>query len=406
MNTHSTPRQRALVVGLGISGIASALRLHQAGWEVTVLEKAGERRRGGYFIGVFGTGLAAAERMGIELPNRVSDELTTYNVDRAGRRTRAMNFTDAVPGRVRPVTRGDIEDAAFDALPAEVAIRFSSVPAALRQVDGGVEADIEDLASAEVTTERFDLVVGADGLRSTVRRLVFGSDEGRLHRLGYVLAACALPDAVPGYRGTDGLVLSEEGRSAWVFPFADRPPTLLFNYRPDDIDAEFTRPPVDSLRAAFGPEPTGETLGWLLDRFEQAPDHLFDTPEQVRLDRWHEGRVVLVGDAAWCLTLYSGMGAATGLAGADLLGTLLERHPGDVPGALREWEARLRPFIEYHQGTGMDMRRIFVSADRTEHRTRKAMNLMIGTTPGRTVFKTLQHRSKAARLKTVDIARV
>ncbi|MEU5870672.1 FAD-dependent monooxygenase [Glycomyces sp. NPDC047369] len=404
MNANLAPRQRALVVGLGISGIASAVRLHQAGWDVQILERAPERRRGGYFIGVFGTGLAAAERMGIELPNRMSDALATYNVDRSGRRTRAMNFTDAVPGRVRPVMRGDIEDAAYKALSADVAIRYSSAPAAIRQDPGGVEVDIENRADGTASTERFDLLVGADGLRSTVRRTVFGPDEDCLHRLGYMLAAFALPGAVPGFRQTDGLVMAEQGRSAWVFPFADRPPTVLFNYASGDIDAEFTRSPIESLRAAFGPEPTGATLGWLLDRFEDAPDHLFDTPEQVRLDRWHVGRVVLVGDAAWCPTLYSGMGAATGLAGPDLLGTMLERHPGDIAAALGAWEAKLRPFIEYQQTTGMDMRKIFVPADPSEYRIRRLMNRMTGTAPGRRLFQTFQHRSKAAKSKTLDIA--
>ncbi|MFE1589282.1 hypothetical protein [Streptomyces sp. NPDC059402] len=44
------------------------------------------------------------------------------------------------------------------------------------------------------------------------------------------------------------------------------------------------------------------------------------------MDTWHTDRVVLLGDAAWCLTLYSGMGASTAMAGADLLGTLLQRN--------------------------------------------------------------------------------
>ncbi|HEY3561905.1 MAG TPA: FAD-dependent monooxygenase [Kribbella sp.] len=404
MNLNATPHKRALVVGLGVAGIASALRLHQAGWDVVVLEKAAERRRGGYFIGLFGTGITAAERLGIALPDRNSPDIASYNVDRAGHRRRGLTFTDAVPGLARPVVRGDIEDAAFDALPPDVDIRYSTVPAALRQDDRGVDVDCENLATASVTTERFDLVVGADGLRSTVRRMAFGPDTGRIHRLGYILAACSLPGAVPGYREQDGLVMSELGRSAWVFPFADRPPTVLFNYRADDVDAEFSRPAIGSLRAAFGPQPTGMTLGWLLDQFEQAPDHLFDSAEQVRLGTWHQGRVVLVGDAAWCLTLYSGMGASTGLAGADMLGTMLERYDSDVPQALRAWEERLRPFIEYHQGTGMTMRALFVPADQREFRIRTVMNRVTGTRLGRQVLSKRQHSSKAAQMKTVDLA--
>jgi len=87
MDKNTTSRQRALVVGLGISGTASALRLHRAGWDVVVLEKAPERRRGGYFIALFGTGVAAAERLGIAdaVPNRVAPEAVSYEVDRTGR---------------------------------------------------------------------------------------------------------------------------------------------------------------------------------------------------------------------------------------------------------------------------------------------------------------------------------
>lgn len=96
MKTNTTPRQRALVVGLGVSGTASALRLHKAGWDVVVLEKAAERRRGGYFLTLFGTGITAAERLGIEVPNRFSTDIAYYNVDRAGRRRRGMGFAEAV----------------------------------------------------------------------------------------------------------------------------------------------------------------------------------------------------------------------------------------------------------------------------------------------------------------------
>lgn len=95
-----TKRQRALVVGLGISGTASALRLHRAGWDVVVLEKAHERRRGGYFIALFGTGLAAAERLGIAdaVPNRVAPEAVSYEVDRTDRRRRGLSYADVFGG--------------------------------------------------------------------------------------------------------------------------------------------------------------------------------------------------------------------------------------------------------------------------------------------------------------------
>ena len=400
---NTTSRQRALVVGLGIAGIASAVRLHRAGWDVVVLEKAPERRRGGYFIALFGTGLAAAERLGVAdaVPDRVAADSVNYDVDRTGRRRRGVSYSDVFGGS-RLVLRGDIEDAAFTALPDQVEIRYSTVPIALNQDLDGVDVEIRDLTTQTTTVERFDLVVGADGLRSTVRRLAFEPDQSPIRRLNYMIAVHALPEPVPGYRPQDGLIMAEAGRSVWVFSFADRPPSVLFSYRTDDVDAEFTRPAIESLRVAYGPEPTGSTLGWLLEQFEKAPDHLFDSAEQVHLDHWHRGRVVLVGDAAWCLTVYSAMGASTGLAGADLLGTMLERHPHDVPRALQDWEDQLRPFIDHHLGSGVTMRGFFTPGNRAELLLRSVM-LRAARLPiaGWLFAKMMASR---ARMKSVDIA--
>src|SRR5688572_11530943 len=405
MDKNTTSRQRALVVGLGISGTTSALRLHRAGWDVVVLEKAAERRRGGYFVALFGTGIAAAERLGIAdaVPDRADPDGVTYDIDRTGRRRPGLGYGN-LPGQNRLVVRGDIEDAAFTALPDEVEIRYSTVPVAVDQYLDGVHVEIRDLTMETTTVERFDLVVGADGLRSTVRRLAFEPEQSPIRRLNYMIAAYSLPEAVPGYRLQDGLIMAEEGRSAWVFPFADRPPTVLLSYRTDDLDAEFTRPAIDSLRAAYGPEPTGSTLGWLLDQFEKAPDHLFDSAEQVHLDHWHRGRVVLVGDAAWCLTVYSAMGASTGLAGADLLGTMLDRHPDDVPQALKDWEEHLRPFIDHHLGSGVSMRQFFTPANRTEQLIR-SVTTRLSRLPiaGKLLAKT-KIDSADARMKDLDIA--
>jgi len=405
MDKNTASRQRALVVGLGISGITSALRLHRAGWDVVVLEKAPERRRGGYFLALFGTGLAAAERLGFAdaVSNRVAPESVSYDVDRTGRRRRGVGYADVFPGS-RLTVRGDIEDAAFTALPDEVEIRYSTVPVALDQYLDGVDVEIRDLTTETTTVERFDLVVGADGLRSTVRRLAFEPEPSPIRRLNYMIAVYSLPEPVPGYRPQDGLIMAEAGRSVWVFSFADRPPSVLFSYRTDDVDAEFTRPAIDSLRAAYGPEPTGSTLGWLLDQFEKAPDHLFDSAEQVHLDHWHRGRVVLVGDAAWCLTVYSGMGASTGLAGADLLGTMLERHPHDVPRALQDWEDHLRPFVDHHLGSGVSMRSFFTPGNRAELLLRSAM-IRLARLPiaGRLLAK-MRTNSAGVRMKSLDIA--
>ncbi|WP_433182718.1 FAD-dependent monooxygenase [Actinoallomurus sp. CA-150999] len=372
-----TARQgRALVVGLGIAGIATALRLRQVGWEPVLVERAAARRSSGYFIMLFGAGVASARRLGVldAIGDRNHPELVGYEVNRAGRRTPGMNPAD-LPGvvtRPRQLLRGDVERGLFSALPDDVEIRYSTVPTRITQDDSAAEVTLHDTASGATVTERFDLVVGADGMRSTVRSLVFGPQE-YLHPLNYMIGATALDAPIEGFGLHDGLILAEPGRSAWTFPFADHPPSLLFSYSTDDIDAEFARPPIESIRAAFGPQPAGPLLENLFTRFEQAPESLYDAVHQVKMPSWHRGRVVLVGDAAWCVTLYAGMGASSGIAGGELLGTMLQRHPGDLPGALRAWEARMRPFIDTEQDSALIMRRLFTPRDRKEQIVRTAM---------------------------------
>jgi 2-polyprenyl-6-methoxyphenol hydroxylase-like FAD-dependent oxidoreductase len=75
----------------------------------------------------------------------------------------------------------------------------------------------------------------------------------------------------------------------------------------------------------------------------------FDSVSQIVTDRWSHGRVVLLGDAAWCVSLFGGYGASFALAGADQLATALDHHPGDIPAALTDWESQLRPAVEQRQ---------------------------------------------------------
>ncbi|WP_211267308.1 FAD-dependent monooxygenase [Nonomuraea candida] len=201
--TSLSSRRRALVVGLGISGIATAIGLRRAGWEPVIMERAPGRRPGGYFVVLFGAGRAAARRLGIldALPDRSPPGAITYTVDRAGTRRPGLGFGD-LPVPPRAMLRGDVERAAFAALPPDVEIRYATTPTRVEQDAAGVEVTLDQ--GGDSVTERFDLVVGADGLRSTVRRLVFGPDGRYLHRLGYMIAATALPGPVGGLAPHEG----------------------------------------------------------------------------------------------------------------------------------------------------------------------------------------------------------
>jgi 2-polyprenyl-6-methoxyphenol hydroxylase-like FAD-dependent oxidoreductase len=235
-----------------------------------------------------------------------------------------------------------------------------------------------------------------------VRSLVFGPHEDHLHRLGYMVAAFEYDGTPAGLPAGRGATLLEPGRSMWVFAFADHNPTVMLTYRTGNVDAEFRQSPAERVRAAFGPEPLGRTLGDVVDHLEASDGALFDSVEQVRMPRWHRGRVVLVGDSAWCVTLYAGMGVSSGLAGADLLGTMLERHD-DVETALGAWERTLRPYIDHYQDGAFSDRKIFMADNRPEILFRRALPRLAKTRLGSRLIERVMRVDDIEKFKNADI---
>jgi 2-polyprenyl-6-methoxyphenol hydroxylase-like FAD-dependent oxidoreductase len=355
---------RALVVGAGIAGMATAIRLRQAGWEPVIVERSPVRRTGGYFIGLYPGGRDAAKRMGVyeHIHTRTPVPARTWEVDPDGNRTRGFGL---IEHRDRPdaVLRGDIEEALWARLDG-IPVTFGVSPARIDERTDGVDVQLREIATGDLHEERFDLVVGADGLRSTVRALVFGEHERFMKPLNAIICAFQLQEQVPYVNPRDGLVLAEPGRSLWVFGLADRPPTALFTYRTKDEDGQFTRPPREVLRDRYADVTNAEPIRHALEQLDQAPDLLFDSVHQVRMPSWHTRRVVLMGDAAWCISLYSGQGASAALLGADMLGQMLEKHPGDLTQAFAAWERELRPFARKQQFLARIKGHIFVPGNR------------------------------------------
>jgi 2-polyprenyl-6-methoxyphenol hydroxylase-like FAD-dependent oxidoreductase len=141
-----------------------------------------------------------------------------------------------------------------------------------------------------------------------------------------------------------------------------------------------------------------------LDNVKDANDVLFDSLEQVRMNRWHAGRVVLVGDSAWCETLLAGMGVSTGLAGAELLGTLLQRYPDDLDRALTTWEARLRPFVDYYQAVGRRRQGAFAPASQWQIKVNRSLSLGGGLPLVSPLLKRVAAAGKGTRMRSADIA--
>ncbi|MFF0310837.1 FAD-dependent oxidoreductase [Streptosporangium sp. NPDC004379] len=345
---------RAIIIGAGIAGLAAALRLKQAGWDTLVAERAPERRSGGYGVTFGGIGHDGAERMGIlpALRRRafVTRELVYRKPDGEPRFTLSGPVIAATMGaRSFNILRGDIEAVLHEAAGDSAAIRFGTTITAVDQDDETVRVTLSD-----GTVEHADLLIGADGLHSATRALVFGPEEDYRLDMGHRVAVymlgerpAGLPDGVTG-------TISAGGRTFAMMSVGDGRTAAFFGYR-SDLGRPQRSP--EELHEVYG------DMGWLvpqaLEGLKIADSVYFDTISQMVVDRWSRGRVVLLGDAAWCVTLFAGYGSSLAVGGADLLGAALERRPGDVPAALTEWEARLRPEAERKQRLGRRVRGVY-----------------------------------------------
>lgn len=182
-----------------------------------------------------------------------------------------------------------------------------------------------------------------------------------------------MKEQVPTYEASDSIIVSRPKRAMWVFGLADHAPCAWLTYRTDDIPDRFAGPSIEQVRAAFSGIEDDPVVRHVLDSLEQAPDHVFDSIHQVKMDRWSTGRVVLVGDAAWCMNTYSAMGSSSSLRGGAALGAALREHPDDLAAALDAWEAGLRPFITKHQRAARLKQQMFVPSSRRAEALRSVL---------------------------------
>lgn len=355
---------RALVVGLGIAGMSSAISLKRNGWEPIIIERARERRTGGYFIGLNDIGKDAAEKLGVkqDIHVRTPEGSQNWHMMKDGSRVKVAGFADQ-PTKPTTLLRGDIEEGLWRAVDSQIEVRFATIPVSIIEEDDKVRVRLRHADETE-SEEVFDLVVGADGLRSTVRKLVFGPHEKFMHSLGTIICAYQLENQMDTFRPRDGIILNDGQRSLWVFPLHDHTPTALFTYRTKDIDAQFIKPPVETLREAFaGLDSTGIVDEALSDLEKAGKNYLFDSVHEVRMPTWHQGRVVLVGDSAWCLTLYSGVGASMALKGGYELGEAVSAETGDLSAALVKWDETMRPLVDKERRLVWFKSQIFVPSN-------------------------------------------
>lgn len=351
-----------LISGAGLAGPALAFWLHRYGYRVTVVERTPELRGGGHVVDIRGTARQVAERMGIvpEVRKAHTGARAMAFVDRRGKRVATLS-TDVFGDSGGPVAemailRSDLARILYEATRDDVEYVFGDSIAAVAQDDDGVAVAFEKGAS-----RRYDLLVGADGVHSNVRRLVFGPEERYLHDLGCYVAlfstptdvdldGCQLMYTMPGSHG-------RPGKTAALYP-QHTPGRALAGFFLRSEPLEFARGDVEARKRLVHRAFDGE--GWeiprILPAIWDAADFYFDRVSQVRVDSWSRRRTVLLGDSGYCASPMSGIGTSLALVGAYVLAGELAEADGDHRRAYAAYEREMREFVasahEFARGAG------------------------------------------------------
>ncbi|MBF6059870.1 FAD-dependent monooxygenase [Nocardia terpenica] len=342
---------RVLVAGASIAGPALAHWLRRWGAEVTVVERASGLRPGGQAVDARGVTREVIRRMGLDAAVRAArtetagahivdadgNVLETYRADDDG----GDGFISEIE-----ILRGDLSRVLYDDTRDGVDYLFGDRIAELTQDPDGV-----DVIFASGDRRRFDLVIGADGLHSALRAMVFGPRERFVRHLGLVLAFYSVPNEF----GLDRWLLDyqESGRSAGLRPIRDATRAMaMFTFPAADFDIDYRD--IEAQKRLLRERMAG--MGWMAPRIlahlDDSPDFYLDQVAQVVMDRWSSGRVALLGDAAFSSSPMSGQGTGLALVGAYLLAGELAAAGWDPEAGFAGYEARMRSFVEANQEIG------------------------------------------------------
>jgi 2-polyprenyl-6-methoxyphenol hydroxylase-like FAD-dependent oxidoreductase len=336
---------RILISGASIAGPVLAYWLNRYGFEATVVERAPTlRKTGGHAVDLFRPSMEISAKMGvlpqIEALATGTDTLMMYREGR--QRPTRVDLTKLVgvaSDRHVEIMRDDLSEVYYDAGRDHVEYLFGDSITAISP-DGEVTFE-------RAAPRRFDVVIGADGLHSNVRRLTFG-DEARLTRfIGAYLAVVSAPKTFAcqgemlGHVGVGRLAAIytaehlDDARIVFMFHSKKE---LEYNYRDAMRQKELLRDTFTGMHP--------QVDGWL-GEIDQTPAFYFDSISQLQLGSWSRGRVTLVGDAGYCPGPAVGGSTSLAVLGAYVLAGELARAGGD----------HVRAFAAYEQEMGEPVRR-------------------------------------------------
>ena len=349
---------KVLISGAGPAGLTVAYWLKHYGFTPTIVERAPHLLVGGYKIDVRGAALQVIKQMGIHdaVVAARTDMQGAQLVDKQGKVIERMSgdeFGHRVTGDLE-IVRGTLCEILRGHL-GEVELLFGDTIQGINQSSNNAQVQFTKNGVRE-----FDCVIGADGLHSNVRRIAFGEESRFLRDLGLYLCVYS----VPNYLKLDRMEMqySELGRIAAIWSsrgdanakacFGFAAPTLQIGLHDRSEQQQ-------ALKTVY------EGIGWevprLLELMPTASNWYFDKAAQINMPRWSQGRVVLVGDAAYCASPMSGQGTSLALIGAYVLAGELAATSGDCLRAFAEYENAMRPFVEANQALGLRSSKIMLS---------------------------------------------
>lgn len=370
-----TITNKILVIGAGIAGPTICYWFKRFGFQPTLIEKFPSLRKGGHAVDIRGAAIEVSKKMGIYekiCSLRTSVKFGRY-VDAAGNilhEEKGEEFAFRQGDDVE-IKRGDLVKILLDTIEG-IPCRFNQSIDNIQQNDEAVVVKFHDGRS-----EHYDLVIGADGLHSKTRSMVFHKDEYNLVNLGAYFSVFSIPNylnlshAEVQCESNQKLISITSDKDANIAEaaFCFRPENHLNNIRDKNKQQQI-------LRDVF------QNFGWesskLLELMPSSDDFYFDSISQVKMSSWTKGRVALVGDAGYCASPQSGQGSNMALVGAYILAGELKEAKGNYIEAFKNYNKLLHPFIEVNQKLGALVNESFlvndeVSKDEAEERSNKIM---------------------------------
>ncbi|MBE9600807.1 FAD-dependent monooxygenase [Pedobacter sp. MC2016-24] len=333
--------KKVLVSGASIAGPTLAFWLTKYGFDVTLIERSKSLRLGGQNLDIRGAGRAIARMMDIEkeILKANTGEIGLQFVNRDNKIEAAfpMGDGDSFTSEAE-ILRGDLVNILYNRTKDQVNYIFGKYIKTINQDDSSVKVTYSDGENAV-----FDLLIAADGVRSTTRQLLFG-DEPKIKFVGLYNAWYTIP--------------KKETDTKWARWYT-APGSRVLLIRPDNHGTMRASFSFLSDRMGYQELPDGEQkqllkeklsgAGWeerrLMEEIEKNDDVYFDGISQIHAPRWFNGRSGMIGDAAYCPTPLTGMGTTLAMVGAYLLAGELSRHDKHED-AFLAYEKRMRPYVE------------------------------------------------------------